>query len=218
MRKLSLEMPPCTTWPKQVMYGLSPSKLSLLTILRSALWVSSWRTTTNLTTFMWVWLFTFNLIVITMKLFLYYCVFNSLRTLQDSVYVLARAIKDMMLNETITEAPKDCDDSGVIWETGKKLFHYLKTRAVDGKTGRVVTTPSLNTALLSGSTCCFCSSTLWWAARERVPSDALHTKQKKVFNCFTKLDFLTLSLFAAIYRPSMTREIGSTLNMTWLML
>lgn len=77
----------------------------------------------------------------------------SLWTLQDSVYVLARAIKDMMLNETITEAPKDCDDSGVIWETGKKLFHYLKTRAVDGKTGRVVTTLSLNTALLSGSTC-----------------------------------------------------------------
>lgn len=51
----------------------------------------------------------------------------------------------MMLNETITEAPKDCDDSGVIWETGKKLFHYLKTRVVNGKTGRVVTIVILST-------------------------------------------------------------------------
>lgn len=25
----------------------------------------------------------------------------------------------MMINETITEAPKDCDDSGAIWESGK---------------------------------------------------------------------------------------------------
>lgn len=154
MRKLSLEMPPFITWQKRVMYGLSPSKLSLLTILRSALWVSSLRMTTNLITFMWVdfslftwfssqWNFFSTIVFSTLSLW----------TLQDSVYVLARAIKDMMLNETITEAPKDCDDSGVIWETGKKLFHYLKTRAVDGKTGRVVTTLSLNTALLSGSTC-----------------------------------------------------------------
>lgn len=59
-------------------------------------------------------------------------------SLQDSVYVLASAIKEMMLNETITEAPKDCDDSGVIWEAGKKLFHYLKNTVVNGKTGRVV--------------------------------------------------------------------------------
>lgn len=54
------------------------------------------------------------------------------------MYVLASAIKDMMVNETITEAPKDCDDSGTLWETGKKLFHYLKTRAINGRTGRVV--------------------------------------------------------------------------------
>lgn len=38
---------------------------------------------------------------------------------QDSVYVLASAIKEMMIrNETLTEAPKDCDDSGTIWESG----------------------------------------------------------------------------------------------------
>lgn len=182
------------------MYGLSPSKLSLRTILRSALWVSSLRMTTNLTTFMWAWLFTFHSLFSSQwNFFLYYCIFNSLRTLQDSVYVLARAIKDMMLNETITEAPKDCDDSGVIWETGKKLFHYLKTRAVDGKTGRVVTTLFLSIySTVIGIYVLFCTSTLWWAARERerVPSDA---KKKKVFNCFTKLDFLTLSLFCCCY-------------------
>lgn len=38
---------------------------------------------------------------------------------QDSVYVLASAIKEMITNETITEAPKDCDDSGTIWESGE---------------------------------------------------------------------------------------------------
>lgn len=43
--------------------------------------------------------------------------------LQDSVYVLASAIKEMMINETITVAPKDCDDSGTIWETG--MPHHL---------------------------------------------------------------------------------------------
>lgn len=32
--------------------------------------------------------------------------------------MLAAAIKEMMINETITVAPKDCDDSGAIWETG----------------------------------------------------------------------------------------------------
>lgn len=26
-----------------------------------------------------------------------------------------------MANETITEAPKDCDDSGVNWESGKRF-------------------------------------------------------------------------------------------------
>lgn len=47
---------------------------------------------------------------------------------QDSVYVLAAAVKEMIANETITEAPKDCDDSGVIWESGNILFlvHFQK--------------------------------------------------------------------------------------------
>lgn len=38
--------------------------------------------------------------------------------LQDSVYVLASAIKEMISNETIAEAPKDCGDSAVNWESG----------------------------------------------------------------------------------------------------
>lgn len=134
-----------------------------------------------------------------MKLFLYYCVFNSLWALQDSVYVLARAIKDMMLNETITEAPKDCDDSGVIWETGKKLFHYLKTRAVDGKTGRVVTTPSLSIQhcyrdLRAASAARHCDGQHVNVSRVTLCTQ----KKKKVFNCFTKLDFLTY-LFCVCY-------------------
>ncbi|XP_055680763.1 glutamate [NMDA] receptor subunit 1 [Lutzomyia longipalpis] len=57
--------------------------------------------------------------------------------IRDSVYVLASAIKEMRLNETITEAPKDCDDSGALWESGKRIFHYLKTRNIRGDTGQV---------------------------------------------------------------------------------
>lgn len=53
------------------------------------------------------------------------------------MYVLASAIKEMRLNETITEAPKDCDDSGALWESGKRIFNYLKTRNIRGDTGQV---------------------------------------------------------------------------------
>lgn len=35
--------------------------------------------------------------------------------------MLASAIREMLGNETITESPKDCDDSGTIWESGKQL-------------------------------------------------------------------------------------------------
>lgn len=44
---------------------------------------------------------------------------NHYSSSQDSVYVLASAIKEMMQNETITEPPKNCGDSGVNWESGK---------------------------------------------------------------------------------------------------
>nr|XP_029710322.1 glutamate [NMDA] receptor subunit 1 isoform X3 [Aedes albopictus] len=57
---------------------------------------------------------------------------------KDAIYVLASAIKEMIThNETITEAPKDCDDTGAVWESGKKMFNYLKTRHIKGETGHV---------------------------------------------------------------------------------
>ncbi|KAL5274466.1 GRIN1 family protein [Megaselia abdita] len=63
---------------------------------------------------------------------------DELKHIRDSVYVLASAIKQMMSNnETITEAPKDCGDSGVNWESGKRLFHYLKSMNITGETGQV---------------------------------------------------------------------------------
>ncbi|XP_055636801.1 glutamate [NMDA] receptor subunit 1 isoform X2 [Toxorhynchites rutilus septentrionalis] len=58
--------------------------------------------------------------------------------IRDAIYVLASAIKEMMThNETITEAPKDCDDTGAFWESGRKMFNYLKTRNIRGSTGQV---------------------------------------------------------------------------------
>lgn len=39
--------------------------------------------------------------------------------IQDSVYVLAAAVKELINNETITEAPKACEDTDVIWESGR---------------------------------------------------------------------------------------------------
>ena len=44
------------------------------------------------------------------------------------------------MNKTkeITEAPKNCGDSGSIWETGKNLFDFIREEVlVDGATGRV---------------------------------------------------------------------------------
>lgn len=44
------------------------------------------------------------------------------------------------MNQTqeIHEAPKDCDNSGSIWETGKTLFEYIKKQEIlDGATGKV---------------------------------------------------------------------------------
>lgn len=39
---------------------------------------------------------------------------------------------------TITEAPKDCDNSGSIWETGKQLFEFIKKQVLlNGATGKV---------------------------------------------------------------------------------
>ncbi|XP_077291184.1 glutamate ionotropic receptor NMDA type subunit 1 [Arctopsyche grandis] len=58
--------------------------------------------------------------------------------IQDSIYVLASAIREMNQTQEIHEAPKDCDNSGSIWETGKTLFEYIKKQEIlDGATGKV---------------------------------------------------------------------------------
>lgn len=52
--------------------------------------------------------------------------------------MLASAINEMnQMNETITKSPKDCDDSSAIWDSGKMIFQYLKTRNIRGETGQV---------------------------------------------------------------------------------
>ncbi|XP_071442284.1 glutamate [NMDA] receptor subunit 1-like isoform X2 [Hetaerina americana] len=57
---------------------------------------------------------------------------------QDSIYILASALRDMNAKENITEAPNDCDNSGSIWETGKVLFEYIRRQVLlNGKTGKV---------------------------------------------------------------------------------
>lgn len=44
----------------------------------------------------------------------------------------------MNKTEDITEAPTDCNDSGYIWETGKRLFKYIREQVLEkGATGRV---------------------------------------------------------------------------------
>ncbi|KAK6640747.1 Glutamate [NMDA] receptor subunit 1 [Polyplax serrata] len=58
--------------------------------------------------------------------------------IQDSIYILAAAIRDMNEAEVITEAPKDCDDTGTVWETGKLLFEYIKKQELlNGSTGKI---------------------------------------------------------------------------------
>ncbi|XP_044018621.1 glutamate [NMDA] receptor subunit 1 isoform X2 [Aphidius gifuensis] len=58
--------------------------------------------------------------------------------IKDSLYVLVSALREMNETKTITEAPKDCDNSGSIWETGKELFGFIKKQVLErGETGRV---------------------------------------------------------------------------------
>ncbi|KZC11904.1 PREDICTED: glutamate [NMDA] receptor subunit 1 [Dufourea novaeangliae] len=58
--------------------------------------------------------------------------------IEDSLVVLLFALRAMNASEEITEAPKDCGGSGSIWETGKRLFQYIRKEVLtDGKTGRV---------------------------------------------------------------------------------
>ncbi|XP_017775694.1 PREDICTED: glutamate [NMDA] receptor subunit 1 isoform X2 [Nicrophorus vespilloides] len=63
---------------------------------------------------------------------------NEKAHIRDSIYVLASALRDMSQTEEITEAPKDCDNSGSIWKTGKELFGYIKRQVLlNGETGKV---------------------------------------------------------------------------------
>ncbi|KAG7209089.1 hypothetical protein KM043_015236 [Ampulex compressa] len=58
--------------------------------------------------------------------------------IKDSLYVLVSALRAMNQTEEITNAPKDCGNSGSIWETGKKLFQYIRKQVLPhGATGRV---------------------------------------------------------------------------------
>lgn len=53
-------------------------------------------------------------------------------------YVLASALRDMNQSKEITAAPKDCDNSGSIWETGKDLFNFIRKQVLlNGETGKV---------------------------------------------------------------------------------
>ncbi|KAG7309308.1 hypothetical protein JYU34_005250 [Plutella xylostella] len=58
--------------------------------------------------------------------------------IQDSIYVLASAIRDMNNSEEIHAPPSDCDNSGSIWTTGRLLFDYIRKQTLDsGATGHV---------------------------------------------------------------------------------
>nr|XP_023029657.1 glutamate [NMDA] receptor subunit 1 isoform X1 [Leptinotarsa decemlineata] len=63
---------------------------------------------------------------------------NEKAHIRDSIYVLASALRDMNQSKEITEAPKDCDNSGSIWETGKDLFNFIRKQVlINGETGKV---------------------------------------------------------------------------------
>ncbi|XP_045473590.1 glutamate [NMDA] receptor subunit 1 [Harmonia axyridis] len=65
---------------------------------------------------------------------------NEKAHIRDSIYILASALRDMNINKTIqiTEAPKDCDNSGSIWETGKELFQFIRKQVLlNGETGKL---------------------------------------------------------------------------------
>jgi len=40
-------------------------------------------------------------------------------------YLLSSALKEMEASETLTEAPKDCNSSGAVWDTGRLYFEYF---------------------------------------------------------------------------------------------
>ncbi|CAL4247928.1 unnamed protein product, partial [Meganyctiphanes norvegica] len=65
---------------------------------------------------------------------------NESAHITDSLRVLALALKKLR-NETngaITEPPKDCNNTGTTWETGKTFFQYIRDQTLpQGLTGKV---------------------------------------------------------------------------------
>lgn len=58
--------------------------------------------------------------------------------ISDSLNILAQALLELHKKENVTEAPSNCNTSGALWETGKRLFEYIRRQVLpDGKTGRV---------------------------------------------------------------------------------
>jgi ionotropic glutamate receptor NMDA 1 len=52
--------------------------------------------------------------------------------------ILAMALLELHKKENVTEAPSNCNTSGALWETGKRLFEYIRKQILpDGTTGRV---------------------------------------------------------------------------------
>lgn len=51
--------------------------------------------------------------------------------------MLTSALQEMNKSKSITEPPKNCADSGSIWETGKNLFEFIRKQVLSGSTGKV---------------------------------------------------------------------------------
>lgn len=48
------------------------------------------------------------------------------------------ALNELDEKENVTEAPSNCNTSGALWETGKRLFEYIRKQTLPGgTTGRV---------------------------------------------------------------------------------
>jgi len=58
--------------------------------------------------------------------------------IHDSLHILAKALARLYDDEEdVEEAPSNCNSSGSIWDTGKKLFNYIREQTFKGRTGRV---------------------------------------------------------------------------------
>ena len=42
--------------------------------------------------------------------------------------ILAQALLELHKKENVTEAPSNCNTSGALWQTGKRLFEYIRNQ------------------------------------------------------------------------------------------